>query len=195
MLAAAVAGDRHALGELLEWHQPRIYAVCLRMCGNAERARDLTQDSLVRVIHGLPEFAGRSRVLTWMLRVAMNVCLTDRRRQRLRLTASLDESAGPETPPASARVAGREPDVVQGVQLTEERRRLAQALDRLEPEERSLLLLRDGQDIDYADIAEILGVPLGTLKSRLFRARQALRREMESLEERPRPGKTSGQSH
>ncbi len=164
------------------------------MCGDGERARDLTQDSLVRIIQGLPEFAGRSRVLTWMLRVAMNVCLTDRRRGRLRLTRSLDEPSGPENAPAGSALPGREPDVVQRVQLAEERHRLARALDGLEPEERALLLLRDGQDLDYADIAEIMGIPMGTLKSRLFRARQALRREVERVEGGARPGKTSGRA-
>lgn len=189
LLHAWRAGDRDALGELLESYQARIYAICLGMTGNPELSLDLTQDALVKVIQGLPGFAFRSRLSTWITRVVINVCLSDRRRRRLRRTVSLQASEaagtgktgdGRRSGPGAANLPdSREPAPEQAVQSLEESHRLRAALARLEPQQRAILILRDGQGFDYADIGSILEVPEGTVKSRLFRARLALRTELE----------------
>lgn len=191
LIQAHRAGDPHALAELLESHQNRLYAVCLRMTNDAERARDLTQDALVKIIQGLGSFAGRSRVSTWMIRIAINVCLTDRRRSRLRKTAPLaadgaSASDNPTRPPFSGRdsLGASEPDAAERVQLDESKEALRLAMQCLEPSQRALLILRDMQELDYQSIADVLDVPEGTVKSRLFRARAALRDEMLRLEGR-----------
>lgn len=179
-------GSREALAELLSLHEGRIYGVCLRMVNDAEAARDLAQDTLVKVIQGLDRFDERARLSTWITRIAMNVCLTHRRRQLVRRTSSLDAPAqGPETAAPSAAAAvpdHREPGVASAVESREARRLLEQALTRLDPEQRAILLLRDGHAMDYADIALVLDIPQGTVKSRLFRARTALRAEIDRLD-------------
>jgi RNA polymerase sigma-70 factor (ECF subfamily) len=189
------AGDRDALAELLELHQARIYAVCLGMTGDSDLAQDLAQDALVKVIQGLPGFGFRSRLSTWITRVAINVCLSDRRKRRLRRTISLNAVQTPGKPAGG--VGGgadrsgpslganlpdsREPAPGQVVQSREECERLRSALIGLEPQQRAILILRDGQGFDYSEIASILEIPEGTVKSRLFRARLALRSELERL--------------
>lgn len=185
LLHAWRAGDRDALGELLEVHQPRLYAVCLGMTGDQDLALDLTQDVLVKVIQGLPAFAFRSRLSTWMTRIAINVCLSDRRRRRLRRTVSLH---APQNPSLSAPSTGadtpssREPSPEEAVQKLDSFERLREALGSLEPQQRAILVLRDGQGFDYAEIASILEAPEGTVKSRLFRSRLALRKALEQSE-------------
>lgn len=201
LLGAWRSGDRQALGELLAMHERRVYAVCLRMCANPELARDLTQDTLVKVIQGLERFDERARLSTWMTRIAINVCLTNRRRQSVRKAVSLDGSgkgAGLERPEdrAESMAAGlpdhREPDALSRVGKDEDLDRLERAMARLEPDQRAILILRDGQDMDYADIASVLEVPEGTVKSRLFRARMALRQQIERLESSPNLGPAPG---
>lgn len=182
LLRAHRAGDPRALEQLLLAVQPRLMAICVRMCRDQQDARDLCQDAMVRIIRGLPDFSGRSRLSTWMIRVTMNVCLTDRRRSLLRRTSSLD------APPArgeegSATIPGhdsaREPTPFERIELGEELRLLSEGLARLDPEPRAILILRDAQGLDYAEIAEVMGIPQGTVKSRLFRARVMLREQIE----------------
>lgn len=182
-------GDRSALEELLVSIEPRLYALCLRMAGDPQDARDLCQEALVKVITGLPNFGGRSRLSTWMIRITMNVCLTQRRRARIRKTVSLDgPGAGSGKKPASGGGLGanlrdqREPAAEQRIEDSEQLAVLAAGISRMEPEQRALLILRDAQGMEYGEIAEILGVPVGTIKSRLFRARQALRTLMGEMD-------------
>lgn len=177
-------GDRAAMEQLLVEAQPRLMAVCFRMTRDPEEARDLCQDAMVKIIQGLAGFSGRSRLSTWMTRVAMNVCLTHHRRQRIRATVSLQSTGSTtENPrPLGARLEDHaEPPVQQRVQRGEEFERLSSAFARLDPEHRALLILRDGQGLEYAEISESLSIPVGTVKSRIFRARVALREQIESL--------------
>ena len=186
LLESHRAGDPQALEELLTSNEGRIYATCLKMCGNSDHARDLAQETFLRAIRGLVGFQGNSRVSTWLTRIAINVCLTDRRRRVVRQTGSLDAPlAGGADDAGDIRTLGEslpqqgEPTASERVEQEEAGVRLEEAMGRLEPEKRAMLLLRDGQDLDYATIAEVLGIPSGTVKSRLFRARVALRKELE----------------
>ena len=192
LLDAYASGDAGALEELLKDNEDRVYATCLRMCGDPDHARDLTQDTFIRVIQGLDQFGGKSKLSTWITRIAINVCLSDRRRQSVRQTLSLDSVAGKASRGgaegqgaslASMLADEREPGPAGRVESDEQRRLLALAISRLDPKRRAILILRDGQELDYTDIAQVLGVPTGTVKSRLFRARVALRNELERLEE------------
>ncbi len=169
LIDAARSGDEAALERLLAPETDRLYAICLRMLGRPDQASDAAQDALVRVIRGLEGFDGRARFTTWTTRIAMNVCLTrlrDRqRRARLDPTAAYTrESARPAEPAAPGRVQGEE-----------DARLVAAALAELSEEHRAVLVLRDIRGMDHDQIAEVLGLPLGTVKSRVFRARAALR--------------------
>lgn len=192
LLVAHRHGDPHALGELLTRHQDRLYAICRRMIDDPDLASDMVQSAMVRIIHALDRFDGRSLLSTWMIRIAMNVCLTELRRRKLRRAASLDALGGwnggagagsdhegnrPWEPMPSG-----EPGAGERVESGEDAARLAAAMRRVAPDQRAILLMRDVHDLDYQHIAEALEVPLGTVKSRLFRARAALRAEFERMD-------------
>ncbi len=181
LVAAAQQGDQAALGELLQRHDRLIFAVSLRMLGDREVARDLSQACMLRVIENLHQFDGRARFSTWLTRVTMNLCLSHLRKERLRRHASLDAGgSGEEGPSLSAqREQIREPGPAGGVEEEEQFGRLEGAMSRLDAEQRAILILRDVRGLDYKQIAEVLDVAVGTVKSRLFRARTALREEME----------------
>lgn len=188
-------GQPGAWQELLARHQDRLYAVCVRMVGPTPRGReiaaDLTQDALVKIIQGLHTFDGNSKLSTWMIRVTMNVVLSWQRGQKLRAHASLEQSRNqhPSNPqgsesdsrPISELLEAREPRADLRVQSSEARTIMAQALSQVEPEQRALLVLRDVRGLDYAEIAHVMSVPVGTIKSRLFRARVSLRDAYEKL--------------
>ncbi|MCH7791094.1 MAG: sigma-70 family RNA polymerase sigma factor [Planctomycetes bacterium] len=181
LVEAIRAGRTDAWAELLESYQDRLYTICCRMVGDRELAADLTHDALVRVIEGLDSYDGRAKLSTWIIRVTMNVCLSKLRSEKHRRHASLDAmgegGSGGDWP---ARHAGEgEPAMVSGVQLREQHQFLSQALARIEPDHRAVLILRDVQGLDYERIAVALELRLGTVKSRLFRARAALRRAFE----------------
>lgn len=179
---------RAALSTLIERYQHRLFAICLRMVSNdREAAADLTQDALLKIIQGLGGYDGRSSLSTWAIRVTMNVCLSYLRSSRVRKHPSLDLSTpGNDDSRGSigdSLTQSRELSGEQSVEQRERRRRVAAGLASLEPEQRGVLVLRDVQGLEYEQIAEVLQVPVGTVKSRLFRARLALRDSIEGRAE------------
>ena len=178
LLDAARRGDRGALGQLLRHHEPRLYHVCLRMVGHRDDAAELTQDTLLKTIQHLDDFRGDAQLSTWMTRIAINLCLSHLRKRKVRHAASLDQTPAADrpAPPAAAFLADhREPPPDSRVQNREAHDQLQLALQQLDPDHRAVLLLRDLQQLDYAQIGEALDCPVGTVKSRLFRARLKLR--------------------
>lgn len=181
--------DAHkALTELLAAYQRRIYSVCFRMLRRPEDAADVTQDVLLKLVENLSSYDGRSKLSTWIIRVAMNASLSHLRRQKTRETQSLGAGshidveggagpAEPRTPPP----ASREPSPLQSVQQDQQRTLVLRALESLDADTRAILVLRDTQDMDYQQLAEVFDVPIGTVKSRLFRARAAFREALEAL--------------
>ena len=188
-------GDPAAMGTLLEAYQRRIYSICYRMVRDEHEARDLTQDAMLRVIQGLDSYDGRSKLSTWVIRVTMNTCLSHLRKQKLRRHGSLDAgsenaTSGPLDPRSLGELspAGR-------VELAEMRIMLGRALLCLDPDMRAVLVLRDMQELEYGKIAKALEVPIGTVKSRLFRARVALRAAVEVELGRRRPDDMTSESN
>lgn len=161
----AAAGDAGAAEELLRRNFERIFAICRRITCHHEDAKDATQEALIAVIKGISSFDGRSSFSTWLYRVTTNAALGEvRRRERRPLLADNDASFG-ERPCAGAPVE----------HLLSDRVDIETALWRLHPDFRAAVVLRDLYDLDYATIAEILDVPEGTVRSRIFRGRSALR--------------------
>jgi len=181
--------DTAAWGQLVTRYQDRLFSVCLRMVHDRDLAADLTQDAFVKIIQGLPSFDGRAKLSTWIIRITMNVCLSRLRSEKLRRHASLEamgeNNSRTDRPrdPGFAQV--REPDSSGGVEAHEDRTRVLTALRQLEPDQRSVLILCDCHGQSYEQIAEVMGVAVGTVKSRLFRARTALREAVEALEKAP----------
>lgn len=158
---AAAGGDRVALERLLRLHEPRLAVLCRRMCGPAD-AEDALQDALVAIVRGISRFDGRSAFSTWAYRVATNACLDELRRRRRR---PLPTDEVPETSPAAPADEGG---------AATDRDELLAALAELPVEFRGPVVLRDVMDLDYAEIGEVLGLPPGTVRSRIARGRARL---------------------
>lgn len=167
LVADAQAGDRAALDRLLREHQPRIHAVCRRITGNDVDALDATQEALIAVVRGLPRFDGKSRLSTWTYRIATNACLDELRRRRRRPVVGLGEHDDEAVDPADDRRLSIDVEV-------SERFRVDAALAELAPDFRAAVVLRDLCQLDYAEIAEVLEIPPGTVRSRIARARGQL---------------------
>lgn len=181
LVAAATAGDRDALDRLLRRHHERIAAVCRRVTGNASDGADATQEALIAIVRGLGRFDGRSSFSTWAYRIAVNASLDELRRRRRRPTESLDDGRPRPEPSVGDREAG-----------VDDRLALGAALAALPDEFRTAVVLRDIGDLDYAEIAEVLGVAVGTVKSRIARGRGLLSRQIgnrEGGDDRPTSGR------
>lgn len=186
LVSRAQGGDPAAFSGLVARYQDRVYNTCYRMCHNHADALDLTQATFVRALEALPRFEVRAKFFTWLFRIAVNLTLSHRRAERRRPTLSLrafaDEEDRPLDPPA-AREVEDPAEVLARVELHE---RLAGALQKLDEEFRAAVVLRDVEELDYATIAEILDVAVGTVKSRIYRGRMMLREMLE--QEEPRLG-------
>ncbi|MEM1209104.1 MAG: sigma-70 family RNA polymerase sigma factor [Planctomycetota bacterium] len=187
LVAEIKSGNRAALGMLLESQQSRLYQVCLRMLGNRETAAEACQEAMLKIIQSIGDFRGESRLSSWMVRIAMNQSLTRLRRDKVRRTLSIDAPRGggdgDQADELRRQLADtREPTPDVRVEQEERQRMVLAALADLEPDHRRVLVLRDVDGMDYAQIAEVLELALGTVKSRLFRARVALRQRMDELE-------------
>ena len=163
-IAAARAGDRRALDELLRAHYDRLFAVCRRLTGNDADASDACQEALIAIVRALPKFDGRSRFGTWAYRIAVNASLDELRRRRRRPRP--DDGVIDQVDVASSR-----PDTASSVS---DRIVLDAAIATLSPEFRAAVVLRDVAGLDYAEIAEALDIPPGTVRSRIARGRAAL---------------------
>jgi RNA polymerase sigma-70 factor (ECF subfamily) len=172
LVAEARRGDRGALDALLRRHHDRVYALCRRMTGNDTDALDATQEALLAVCRGLDRFDGRSAFTTWMYRVATNACLDELRRKSRRPTP-VDDPAVFDRPSVS-------PALGDGVA---DRHAIDSALAGLPPEFRAAVVLRDLCDLDYAEIASVLDIPAGTVRSRIARGRAALAAALGNLRE------------
>lgn len=169
LVSAACAGDRGAADELLRRHLPRVHAVCRRLLGNEADAADATQEALIAIVRGLPRFDGRSAFGTWVYRVATNAALDELRRRQRRPQLVRDPADW-----SSGRTEPADPGAEADADAFDDRDRLVPALGALREEYRVAVVLRDVADLDYAEIAEILGVPPGTVRSRIARGRAQL---------------------
>ena len=181
-LAELKRGHWAAMEGLVVRYQDRLYSTILRMVGHPEDAADLVQETFVRAMQNIMRFEGKSSLYTWLFRIAVNLSISHRRSRTYRDAASLDaeddSGDGVNRQAASLRrqlAQDTEIDPAANAQLHLDHERLVQALTTLEPDFRAVIVLRDVEDCDYEQMAAILEVPVGTIKSRLFRARSALR--------------------
>ncbi len=158
---------------MLKRYENRVYATCWRITRKHDDALDMAQQTLINAIKNIDDYDGRAQFGTWIYRICTNACISHLRRERVRRA---------EGPDSMAFSADREPLPDSRVETNEVNATLHQALDSMDADLRTLLVLRDGQGLDYSEIAHVLSVPVGTVKSRLFRARAALRAAVEGLE-------------
>jgi RNA polymerase sigma-70 factor (ECF subfamily) len=180
LIAECLGGRREAFGDLVTRYQARLYNAALRLVHSPDDAADVVQDAFLSAYQSLHSFKGDAEFFTWLYRIAFNTAISFKRKKRP--AVSLDGSTGE---------GGIEPDdpsdyVKPGsaIERTEDERQLAAAIARLSPEHREVLLLKDIDGLKYEDIAELLGVPIGTIRSRLHRARLELRELLVPEDER-----------
>ena len=167
------SGDEGAFQELIERYKDLVFALIARTVQDRARAEDLAQEVFLRIHRGLPYFRGEARLSTWIYRIVANVCVHDQTRPSAQApTVSLDDEK------AGARVAPSVADRQFGD--LELRDRLEKAIARLPPNYRLLIAAHYLDGVLYEDLAEALGLPLGTVKTQLYRAKQQLRRLLET---------------
>lgn len=192
-------GNVEAFEELIAPYMQKVYSLALRLSRNPEDASDLAQEALLRAFVSLREFRGECAFSTWLYRITFNVCRDEARRRRRHPAVSLDEPLaledGPGTPRQFISPVG---DPAEEVESREIRAAIWEGIRSLSPEFRAVLVLRDIEGLPYEEIAQVLDISLGTVKSRLNRARNALKARFAAQElfsrenvsrDRGRPGR------
>ena len=195
----AQLGDRGAFGQIVLLFQDRVYNAVLRMVGDTDEARELTQETFTRALVKIESFRGESGPYTWLFRIAVNLTISELRKVQRHRTFSLDAAMTRSPSPGNGQPAGapgagtnddqasrlldriaqtRDQNPAEIALKRERDQQVLAALGRLDAEYRAVLVMRDIEGFDYQQMAAVLNLPLGTLKSRLFRARLALRDEL-----------------
>jgi RNA polymerase sigma-70 factor (ECF subfamily) len=204
LLMKARGGDRAAFGQIVILYQDRLFNALLRMVGEVEEARELTQETFTRGLEKLDGFRGEAAPYTWLFRIGMNLAISNLRRSQRVRTFSLDgfTPAGNGAARRNDQAAGLAERIAAdktespsaAAERRERRQAVVDALGRLDGEYRAVLVMRDIEGFDYQEIADVMGLPLGTVKSRLFRARLALRDELAHYLSGDGPAKREPQS-
>ena len=177
LVRLAQAGNAEAFGALVEEHQRFVYNLALRTLGDAHEAEDLAQEAFVRAWRALPRFQGRSQFRTWLYRIVTYLCFNRLPRLRRELAAM-----GEDVVDDLAHSGGAFADPTTGIEDLERRAFLHRQIEALPESYRLLVTLRFQQDLSYDEIASVLSLPLGTVKTGLFRARARLRNVLQEYE-------------
>jgi RNA polymerase sigma-70 factor (ECF subfamily) len=175
LIRALQRRDEAAFAKMVRDHQDRVFALVFRMLGDRAEAEDVSQEVFVTVFKSIDSFRGESLFSTWLFRIAANHCRNRLRylsRRQYQRNRHLDDTPESEFSGALTEAIPRPDRMAEGAQLE---RAIQHALNQLEEDQRLIVVLRDIEHLAYTEIAEILGVAEGTVKSRLFRARLALR--------------------
>ncbi len=180
-------GDMEAFGLLVAKHQDRIFNTIYRICGHRADAEELAQDVFLKVLERIGQFRGGSHFYTWLYRIAVNTTISHRRRAGRVKFGSLSGPPGFENSQAGALTAKlaerRQSGPAAAAVAAETHRRVIDALETLDDEFRLVVVLRDVEEMNYAQISRVLDVPVGTVKSRLHRGRTLLREKLADLVE------------
>lgn len=167
LLLRVLDGDHAAFDQIMRNHEDRVFSVCLRIMGNREQALDATQETFLTSFRKADQFKGNAALGTWIYRIAVNTCYDQLRKQKRRRTDPIPDYLDPADHSAE--------DAVESAGLRPE---IEQALAAIPQDFRSAVILSDIEGMGLPEIAEVLGVPLGTVKSRVFRGRRLLAREL-----------------
>ena len=166
LISRARGGDREAFGALVEQYRDNVYRLAYRMCGNAYDADEAAQEAFVAAWRALPNFRGEAKFSTWLYRLTTNAAIDVMRREKRHQTVGDGEMVD---------LADDADSPQETVERTEQQEAVQKALSTLSEEYREVLLLRYMEELDYAEIAEVLQLPSGTVKSRINRAKAALK--------------------
>jgi RNA polymerase sigma-70 factor (ECF subfamily) len=183
LLKEAKKGDIKAFEKLSGQYYKKIYNIALRMTGNREDASDLAQEVLIKVYKSLKSFREESSFSTWLYRITKNLCIDELKKQNRKKAISLDEDIELKENSVKRQVESDEPGPYEQYEKSEIRRIMTDAIGKLTEEHRMVIILRDIQGFSYNEISKIVKCPEGTVKSRINRARQALRELLETNRE------------
>lgn len=181
LIEQSLRGQTSAFADLVTRHHREVFAVALAMMSDYDEAEDIAQDAFVRAFRSLSTFRGESKFSTWLIGITINLCREKRRWWLIRrkyIATSLDDpvETGEGAMPSQVEDPSDTADVI--AMKAEDRSALMEALDRLDPASRSILVLREIQGMSYIEIAQMLGCRMGTVKSRINRARLLLRERL-----------------
>ncbi len=179
LVKKSMEGDTQAFEKLVLQYQNKVYALSFRYMGNEEDAYDMSQEVFLKAFRSLKNFKGKSSFGTWIFRITTNVCLDEIRRRKRRIAAlSLDEAAVTDRGyEIEKEIMDPSPPLDQLYEQKELSQYIQNLLDQMKPEHKAVILLRDSMDLSYEEIAYVLNCSLGTVKSRLSRARSILRKQ------------------
>lgn len=173
LIRRALSGDQSAFAKLLQKYRRQVYTLTMRMLGQEQDAEDAAQDAFIRAFQSLESCDPNRPFLRWIYRIGYNLCV-DRYRRRRHVTISLDEPFGEEK--FRRELVDETPGPEERLDMKEEQRRLTELLSSLPPRYRAVVVLRHQDDLSYEEIADILNLPLGTVKARMHRAHNLLRK-------------------
>lgn len=170
LIGRVVSGDREAFNEIMRVHEDRVFSVCMRIMSDRDRALDATQDTFLTVFRKASQFRGNSALGTWIYRIAVNTCYDQMRKAKRQRTFPMPDHLDPSDAAAQ--------DAIDSAAIRPE---IQEALDGLPIEFRAAVVLSDLEGMTIPETAKALGVPIGTVKSRLFRGRRLLAKRLGNL--------------
>ena len=176
LVERAVASDADAFGEIVRRWERKIFALCFGMLGREDDARDACQEAFIAAYRNLSRFRGEARVSSWLHRIAVNQCLTTKRRQKTRAEDFLDDEDGSEE---RVFVAAAHHSPARTAEKSELRTVVRQAVKALPTELREVIVMKEFEEMTFQEISDTLDIPLSTVKSRLYTALKQLRMKLE----------------
>lgn len=183
LIGKAKQGDMHAFEELILKHEKIVYNLALRMMNHSEDAKDISQEVFLKAYRSLANFDERSAFSTWLYRITHNTCIDEMRRRKGKQNYSLEEELENEEGSMQRQIADEGDTPEESLLREEQKSELLQALENLSEEHKAAIILRDVKGFSYEEIAEILEVSLGTVKSRISRGRNQLKNEILKMRE------------
>ncbi len=183
LIRKAKQGDMLAFEELILKHEKIVYNLALRMMNHSEDAQDIAQEVFLKVYRSLANFDERSAFSTWLYRITHNTCIDEMRKRKGKQTYSLEEDLESEDGSMQRQVADAGDTPEESLLRAEQKSEILQALDTLSEEHKAAVVLRDVKGLSYEEISEILELSLGTVKSRISRARNQLKTEILKIRE------------
>lgn len=178
LVARVRSGDFTAMDELVQRHYRNVFNLAFRLSGNYDDAQDIVSEAFIRVHNALPNFRGDANFTTWLYRIVKNVFLDERKKQRIRNHSSLEEMVDLEDSAVSRQVEDPTPGPEWVVERGERADTIQKAVGTLPEAQRVMIALYHFHHRSYEEIAEVMGLPIGTVKSRLNRARLALKNKL-----------------
>ena len=173
LVSAALAGDSDSFNQLVERYQNRAYGLCFRMLGDSDAAADVAQDAFISAYRHLPSLRGEFR--PWLMRIVANACRDVLRSNKRHPSVSLDTNPRDEDESPALQIADSNPNPEEHLMRAEMHRTISVALLQIPQDQRTVVILSDIDGMSYDEIAEVTGANIGTVKSRLNRARARLR--------------------